>query len=67
MPLAWEQRHGENDLCWPVRFDGIPPDALEGCCILRLDDPGDGSSVVLRLDDPGDGSSCVEPLSCQEE
>lgn len=65
MPLAWDLRHVNNFECWPIRYEGIPPDALAGCCILRLDDTGGGTSVILRLNDVGD-DSCIEPLSCQE-
>jgi len=67
MPLQSELRHGTDKAWgyWHKRPGG--KGAVEGCCILRLDDPGTQTSVILRLDDPGDGSSCIEPLSCQEE
>ena len=66
MPLSWELHHRNNELEWPVRWEGLPGGAA-GCCIIRLDDDGSQTSVILRLDDPGDGSSCIEPLSCQDE
>lgn len=63
--LTWIRYERNNDDEWPIRPDGLPGgDFPAGCCILRLDDPGDGSSDILRLDDPGDGSSCIQPLSC---